>query len=121
LRAPGGAAPALALDGDVVDSTRARSSYSKSIAFRLPFLSCKRAAFMSFQAYLDNIQTKTGKSPAELRDLAAKKGYANSQGLLPGVKAGDILAWLKQDFGLGHGHAMAVVALLKGSRKEGDR
>jgi hypothetical protein len=28
--------------------------------------------------------------------------------------------WLKQDFELGHGHAMAVVALLKGTKKEGD-
>ncbi len=76
---------------------------------------------MSFQAYLDNIQTKTGKSPADLRALAAKKGYANAKGLLPGVKAGDILAWLKQDFELGHGHSMAIVALLKGTKKEGDR
>ena len=76
---------------------------------------------MSFQAYLDNIRTKTGKSPADLRALAAKKGYANAKGLLPGVKAGDILAWLKQDFELGHGHSMAIVALLKGTKKEGDR
>ncbi|HET6782843.1 MAG TPA: DUF4287 domain-containing protein [Pseudoxanthomonas sp.] len=76
---------------------------------------------MSFQAYLDNIQTKTGKSPAALRALAAKKGYANAKGLLPGVKAGDILAWLRQDFELGHGHSMAIVALLKGTKKEGDR
>jgi len=76
---------------------------------------------MSFQAYLDNIQTKTGKTSADLRALAAKKGYSNPKGLLPGVKAGDILAWLKQDFGLGHGHSMAIVALLKGTKKEGDR
>ncbi|WP_301073988.1 DUF4287 domain-containing protein [Sphingomonas sp.] len=27
---------------------------------------------------------------------------------------------LKSDLGLGHGHAMAVVALLKGTKKEGD-
>jgi len=76
---------------------------------------------MSFQAYLDNIQTKTGKSPAELRAIAVKKGYANAKGLLPGFKAGDILAWLKRDFDLGHGHSMAIVALLKGTKKEGDR
>ncbi|MEH6419641.1 DUF4287 domain-containing protein [Pseudomonas sp. CGJS7] len=76
---------------------------------------------MSFQAYLDTIQTKTGKTPANLRTLAAKKGYADANGLRPGVKAGAIIAWLKQDFGLGHGHSMAVVALLKGSKKEGDR
>ena len=76
---------------------------------------------MSFQAYLDNIQTKTGKSPADFRALAARKGYADAKGLRAGVKAGDIIAWLKQDFELGHGHAMAIVALLKGMKKEGDR
>jgi hypothetical protein len=76
---------------------------------------------MSFQAYLDNIQTKTGKTPTQFRTLAAGKGYADAKGLKPGVKAGEIVAWLKQDFELGHGHAMAIVALLKGSKKEGDR
>jgi hypothetical protein len=75
---------------------------------------------MSFQAYLDNIQANTGKTPDDFRVLAAKKGYADSKGLLPGVKAGDILAWLKRDFGLGHGHSMALVALLKSTKKEGD-
>ncbi|GAB3355815.1 DUF4287 domain-containing protein [Lysobacter tyrosinilyticus] len=75
---------------------------------------------MSFQAYLDNIQTKTGKSPADFRSLATRKGYADAKGLSPGIKAGDIIAWLKQDFDLGHGHAMAIVALLKGHKKEGD-
>lgn len=76
---------------------------------------------MSFQAYLDNIQTKTGKSPADFRALAAKKGYSDAKGLRPGVKAGEVLAWLKQDFELGQGHGMAIVALLKGMKKEGDR
>lgn len=76
---------------------------------------------MSFQAYLDNIQAKTGKTPAGFRKLAASKGYANAQGLEPGIKAGQIVAWLKQDFDLGHGHAMAIVALLKGNKAEGDK
>lgn len=76
---------------------------------------------MSFQAYLDSIQTKTGKTPAQFRAMAAQKGYSNAQGLLPGVKAGDVIAWLKQDYDLGHGHSMAIVALLKGMKKEGDR
>ena len=69
---------------------------------------------MSFQAYLDNIQTRTGKSPADFRVLAQAKGFATAQGLMPGVKATQITDWLKADFGLGHGHAMALVALLKG-------
>jgi hypothetical protein len=29
------------------------------------------------------------------------------------MKAGDVLAWLKADFGLGHGHAMALYATFK--------
>lgn len=67
---------------------------------------------MSFQAYLDNIQALTGKSPDEFKTMAAAKGFADGAGLL--VKATPIVDWLKTDFGLGHGHAMAIVALLKG-------
>ncbi len=69
---------------------------------------------MSFQAYLDNIQAKTGKTPEEFQAMAAAKGYANAGGLVAGVKATQITDWLKAEFGLGHGHAMAIVALLKG-------
>jgi hypothetical protein len=69
---------------------------------------------MSFQAYLDNIQAKTGKSPDDLKKLAAKKGFTEKGKLKPAVRAGEVISWLKEDFGLGHGHAMAIVALLKG-------
>lgn len=75
---------------------------------------------MSFQAYLDNIKTKTGKGPEDFRKLASQKGFLQNGELKPGVKAGDIVAWLKADFALGHGHAMAIYALLKGAKKEGD-
>ncbi len=71
---------------------------------------------MSFQAYLDNIQARTGKSPEDFLHLAAEKGFAAASGLAPGVKATQITDWLKADFGLGHGHAMAIVALIKGKR-----
>jgi Domain of unknown function (DUF4287) len=64
---------------------------------------------MSFQAYIDNIKTKTGKTPADFKKLAEKKGLLNE-----GVKAGEIVAWLKKDFELGHGHAMAIYATFKG-------
>ena len=63
---------------------------------------------MSFQAYLDNIQAKTGKTPQDFRVLAEKKGL-----LREGVKTGQIVSWLKQDFGLGQGHAMAIVLALQ--------
>lgn len=75
---------------------------------------------MSFQAYLKTIADKTGKSPADFRKLAAQKGFTSGGKLAPGVKAGEIVAWLKADFGLGHGHAMALFALLKGSKSESD-
>ena len=74
---------------------------------------------MSFQAYLDNIEAKTGKNAADFKRLAAERGYMADDGKLrPDVKAGEVVAWLKQDFGLGHGHAMAIVALLKGAKSE---
>lgn len=69
---------------------------------------------MSFQAYLDNIEAKTGKSPADFKKLAQEQGFLSGGKLRADVKAGEIVAWLKKDFRLGHGHAMAIVALLKG-------
>ncbi len=69
---------------------------------------------MSFEAYLNNIQTKTGKSPSDFKQLAEEKGFLQSGTLVEGVKAGQIVTWLKEDFELGHGHAMAIFALLKG-------
>ncbi len=69
---------------------------------------------MTFQAYIDNIQAKTGKSAADFKKLADQKGFSAKGKLKPDVKAGQVVAWLKEDFELGHGHAMAIVALLKG-------
>lgn len=63
---------------------------------------------MSFQAYLDNIKKKTGKTPDQFKTLAKKKGL-----LGPSVKAAAVLAWLKADYDLGHGHAMAIYATFK--------
>ncbi len=68
---------------------------------------------MSFQAYLDNIQAKTGKSPSDFKELAEKKVFTENGKIKDGVKATQITDWLKQEFELGHGHAMAIYALLK--------
>jgi hypothetical protein len=76
---------------------------------------------MSFQAYLDNIKAKTGKSADDFRKLAALKGFTERGTLKKGVKAGDVVKWLKTDFELGHGHAMAIYALLKGSKSESNK
>jgi predicted transport protein len=63
---------------------------------------------MTLKAYLDHIQAQTGKTPEDFRVLAERKGL-----LREGVKTGEIVAWLKKDFNLGHGHAMAVVLMIK--------
>jgi hypothetical protein len=72
---------------------------------------------MSFQAYLDNIQQKTGKTPDDFKQLAEKKGFLQKGKLKTGVKAGQVVQWLKKEFALGHGHAMAIYALFKGIKQ----
>ena len=76
---------------------------------------------MSFQAYMNNIQAKTGKSPAEFKRLAESKGFLKNGTLASHAKAGDVVKWLKEDHELGHGHAMALFALFKGIKKEGSQ
>jgi hypothetical protein len=73
---------------------------------------------MSFQAYIDNIRNKTGKGPDDFRKIAEQNGFTINGEIKPGVKAGEIVKWLKDDFDLGHGHAMAIYALLKGMKSE---
>jgi hypothetical protein len=63
---------------------------------------------MTALAYFVNIEAKIGKTPADLRALAQEKGFAVGNTVVPGVKAGQITDWLKTEYGLGHGHAMAV-------------
>ena len=63
---------------------------------------------MSFQAYLDTITAKTGMPIDELLAIAREKGFGS-----PSAKAADVVSWLAADYGLGRGHAMAIVRLLK--------
>ena len=72
---------------------------------------------MSFQAYLRNVEEKTGVTPVRFRELAVAKGYADATGISANVRPMQVVNWLKEEFGLGHGHAMAVVAFLKGKRE----
>jgi hypothetical protein len=58
---------------------------------------------MTYQAYLDTIKAKTGKTPEDFRVLAARKGL---------TQYGEIMTWLKSDYGLGHGHANVVAQLI---------
>jgi hypothetical protein len=70
---------------------------------------------MSFQAYLDNIEMKTGKTPNDFIALASEKGFTSE------TKAGEIVAWLKADYELGHGHAMALVHVIKNGATISDK
>jgi hypothetical protein len=67
---------------------------------------------MSFQAYLDAIEDKTGKTPRALVAEAKDRGFAG-----PAVKANDVVAWLRTEYGLGRGHAMALVHVIKNGAK----
>lgn len=52
---------------------------------------------MSFQAYIDNIKAKTGKSPEDFKKLAEKEGFIIAGKLNPKVKATQITDWLKKN------------------------
>ncbi len=70
---------------------------------------------MSFQAYLDAIEDKTGKTPAALLDEATARGYG------PTTKAAEVVDWLKQDYGIGRGHAMAFFHVVKNGTTISDK
>ncbi|WP_433056915.1 DUF4287 domain-containing protein [Dactylosporangium sp. CS-033363] len=63
---------------------------------------------MSFQAYIDALETKTGMTPRALLTVAASRGFEGPQ-----VRAGAVIEWLKEDYGVGRGHAMALVHVIK--------
>lgn len=63
---------------------------------------------MTFEAYIENIRAKTGQTPAQLRDRAKAAGVFERD-----MRAGDLVRWLKREFDLGHGHAMAIWAVFK--------
>jgi Domain of unknown function (DUF4287) len=63
---------------------------------------------MTFQAYIDNVRAKTGETPAQLKAHAQKAGVFRRD-----MKASELVAWLAQEYGLGHGHSMAVWAVFK--------
>jgi len=59
---------------------------------------------MSFQAYLDKVEEITGKTPNDFIAMAKKKNLTENK---------DILTWLKQDYGLGLGHARAIAYVIQ--------
>ncbi|MDQ0736568.1 DUF4287 domain-containing protein [Arthrobacter agilis] len=71
---------------------------------------------MSFQAYLDAVEEKTGLTPRRLVDQARERGLDS-----PTTKAGEIVTWLKEDYGLGRGHAMALVHVIRNGTAISDK
>jgi Domain of unknown function (DUF4287) len=63
---------------------------------------------MSFQAYIDNIKTKTGLEPAQFKAAMEKAGVLQFE-----MKAKTFTDWLSAEFELGHGHCMALWAVFK--------
>jgi len=70
---------------------------------------------MSFQAYLDAVEKKTGRTPSELLDEAAARGYG------PDTKAAVVVDWLASEYGVGRGHAMAFFSLIKNGTEISDK
>ena len=70
---------------------------------------------MSFQAYLDAVEKKTGKTPAELLEEAAHRGYDSS------TKAAVVIEWLAAEYGVGRGHAMAFFSVLGNGTEISDK
>ena len=59
---------------------------------------------------------KTVKTPNDFIALAKDKGFDD-----PATKTGVIVAWLKEDYSLGHGHAMAMAHVIKNGAKIDDK
>jgi Domain of unknown function (DUF4287) len=59
---------------------------------------------MSFQAYLDNVEEKTGKTPNDFIAEANQRKFTEFK---------DIIDWLKKDYGLGLGHARAIAYVIR--------
>ncbi len=58
--------------------------------------------------YLPNIEKNTGKTTKDFVALAVENGLGD-----PAIKPGIRIAWLKKEFGLGHGHAMFMAHAIK--------
>jgi len=66
---------------------------------------------MSFKAYIQNIQTKTGKTADDFYRIATEKGFIVEDKIVAAHR--QLLEWLKSDIGLGHVHANFVIGYLR--------
>ncbi|MFB3889012.1 MAG: DUF4287 domain-containing protein [Candidatus Bathyarchaeia archaeon] len=66
---------------------------------------------MTYRAYMQNIEAKTGKSAEDFWRIANEKGFIK-EGKIVATHA-QLLKWLKSDIGLGHVHANFIIAYLR--------
>ncbi|MEO9132001.1 MAG: DUF4287 domain-containing protein [Sphingomonas sp.] len=58
--------------------------------------------------FIPNIEKSTGKTTKDFVEMAIARGLDD-----PAIKPRVRIAWLKEEFGLGHGHAMAMAHAIK--------
>ena len=66
---------------------------------------------MTYRAYMQNVQAKTGKSADDFYRIAAEKGFIIDGKIVATHR--QLLTWLKNDVGLGHVHANFVITYLR--------
>jgi len=66
---------------------------------------------MTYKAYMQNIEAKTGKSAKDFWQLANKKGFIKDDKIV--ATHAQLLKWLKSEIGLGHVHANFIIAYLR--------
>jgi len=63
---------------------------------------------MSFEAYINNVKEKTGKTPEDFKKEMEKAKIFSAE-----MKATALVQFLKEKYGLGHGHSMSIWAYFK--------
>jgi hypothetical protein len=66
---------------------------------------------MTYKAYMQNIEAKTGKSAEDLWELANKMGFIK-EGKIVATHT-QLLKWLKTDIVLGHVHANFIISYFR--------
>ncbi len=66
---------------------------------------------MSFKAYMQNIQTKSGKTAEDFYRIANEKAFIKEDKIVATHR--QLLEWLKSDIGLGHVHANFIITYLR--------
>lgn len=68
---------------------------------------------MDYETYMAGVKAKTGKSWQEILEIVKQKGFTQK-----GTTATMVKDFLKEEFDIGHGHAMGIWRMLKPSIEE---